>query len=642
LVEGPDNYPDDLDLPPWISLGDAWEVNEKPDVPEPELMESVPSCATAAGARVTQELELDSASEILDLPAEAREGTDLGATAEWMSPSTRQADVNHDLIFHEEEGDLQMLHQSNSCYSMVHGKGCVSVYGLPEDATEREVYILFSGCSGFERAIVSNRRPLAWAIFSGDMQALEAVESRRGTRWSSSLNAIVLDVTDGSEIIDEAVSSTLKQQERGEKARELQGTPPRHQTKRHSSSCGHRIESKRHGGSRSSVSSGVETRLRTVAETLLDKALTGSITLSEMESAMENAIALGLPRKKVEALQAMIEVREQRVHTRRDTAQQNRQKVALQRLSDLLMPNGRPPSKPVLERPTASIQQYAQKLQHALQAAISLGCSGADVEGASALVEKIDKRLARESKLERILQHSSDTQEVLRELEAAKQEKIDSTLLRRGACVLALRRRQEMARQSLQTATECAARAAANLSGANCLPNTTARLKAALDEGESVGLSESELALAREMLCAERRDIAERRMEEAVCRQDRIQLHNAIQEGLDAGACQGLLERAQAAEAYLTGVQAHQPWQRSNGHPACGVRRPSTASAATSSTAASTSASVSRSSSTPRFQQHQQAAASTRPSSCANVARTASTTGHTTPRSSSRKTSVAS
>jgi hypothetical protein len=67
------------------------------------------------------------------------------------------------------------------------GVPCLSITNLSDDATPREVHILFSGCPGYVKSYLaydSNEKRL-WGIvhFESEEDAQEAAESRSGTTW---------------------------------------------------------------------------------------------------------------------------------------------------------------------------------------------------------------------------------------------------------------------------------------------------------------------------------------------------------------------------------------------------------------------------------------------------------------------------
>lgn len=78
----------------------------------------------------------------------------------------------------------------------------VLVMGLPQDATEREVRVLFSGCEGFaDCAVISDgmeKRPTALVHFSSRQDAHAAVVSRMGSCWEEADGPIHLQLLDSS------------------------------------------------------------------------------------------------------------------------------------------------------------------------------------------------------------------------------------------------------------------------------------------------------------------------------------------------------------------------------------------------------------------------------------------------------------
>uniref|UniRef100_A0A7S1S019 RRM domain-containing protein n=1 Tax=Alexandrium catenella TaxID=2925 RepID=A0A7S1S019_ALECA len=85
---------------------------------------------------------------------------------------------------------------------MVAGGGgnsaCLSVFGLPYDAAEREVHVLFSGCPGYNRCIVvpgkGSQRPYAFVQFGEQQDALSAMESRQGTTWEEGVQPVSIEL----------------------------------------------------------------------------------------------------------------------------------------------------------------------------------------------------------------------------------------------------------------------------------------------------------------------------------------------------------------------------------------------------------------------------------------------------------------
>lgn len=73
----------------------------------------------------------------------------------------------------------------------------MSVFGLPYDASEREVHILFSACTGYVRCIVvpgkGAQRPYAFVQFASPSDASAAIEARRGTSWEEGAQPVSIE-----------------------------------------------------------------------------------------------------------------------------------------------------------------------------------------------------------------------------------------------------------------------------------------------------------------------------------------------------------------------------------------------------------------------------------------------------------------
>lgn len=66
-------------------------------------------------------------------------------------------------------------------------ESCLSITNISDDATPREVHILFSGCPGYIKSYLafdSNEKRL-WGLvhFASEQSAMQAAESRKGTTW---------------------------------------------------------------------------------------------------------------------------------------------------------------------------------------------------------------------------------------------------------------------------------------------------------------------------------------------------------------------------------------------------------------------------------------------------------------------------
>lgn len=75
---------------------------------------------------------------------------------------------------------------------------CLSVFGLSDDASEREVHILFSGCPGYLRNIVVpgkvGQKPYAFVQFDSPDNAFWAIEARTGTTWEEGSAAVSMEI----------------------------------------------------------------------------------------------------------------------------------------------------------------------------------------------------------------------------------------------------------------------------------------------------------------------------------------------------------------------------------------------------------------------------------------------------------------
>lgn len=66
---------------------------------------------------------------------------------------------------------------------------CLTVFNLAADASEREVHVLFSGCTGYSRCAVvppkEHAKPYAFVQFDTQENAMSAMELRQGTCWDA-------------------------------------------------------------------------------------------------------------------------------------------------------------------------------------------------------------------------------------------------------------------------------------------------------------------------------------------------------------------------------------------------------------------------------------------------------------------------
>ena len=81
---------------------------------------------------------------------------------------------------------------------MASGEAALLLTGLPKDATEREVHILFSACPGLLRCSIydSPRAAARWGLahFTSRSDADAALSARRGSTWGPSLPCINLQL----------------------------------------------------------------------------------------------------------------------------------------------------------------------------------------------------------------------------------------------------------------------------------------------------------------------------------------------------------------------------------------------------------------------------------------------------------------
>lgn len=74
--------------------------------------------------------------------------------------------------------------------------GFLDVSGLAEDATSREVYVLFSACEGYisSRLVDEDRGAFALIEFDSQENARKAAQTRRGTTWEDGARPVMIDL----------------------------------------------------------------------------------------------------------------------------------------------------------------------------------------------------------------------------------------------------------------------------------------------------------------------------------------------------------------------------------------------------------------------------------------------------------------
>eukprot|EP00439_Symbiodinium_sp_Y106_P007909 s1159_g1.t1 len=85
-----------------------------------------------------------------------------------------------------------------SCFPFGEQLNCLSVCGISEDATQRELHILFSACPGYVSSSIlsdeASKRPYALVQFQDADMALQASAARQGTYWEEGARPITIDL----------------------------------------------------------------------------------------------------------------------------------------------------------------------------------------------------------------------------------------------------------------------------------------------------------------------------------------------------------------------------------------------------------------------------------------------------------------
>eukprot|EP00929_Paragymnodinium_shiwhaense_P108615 TRINITY_DN74924_c0_g1_i1.p1 TRINITY_DN74924_c0_g1~~TRINITY_DN74924_c0_g1_i1.p1 ORF type:complete len:1008 (-),score=218.41 TRINITY_DN74924_c0_g1_i1:165-3188(-) len=508
----------------------------------------------------------------------------------------------------EKQGNMSLTERGNE-------HGCVMVFGLPRNATQREVHVLFSAHEGYEEDIIlkhpvdrSSGAPDALVFFRTRDLAVEATNKVHGTRWDAADYPLVFEVADDSAVERERFTQGDRRLARTEDlARLAIGGPPRRSPERtmrsperarSPSPDGHVAgarTSPHFGAMRASPSPGAisfnragspssagsspreealgsgQRALQVTAEIFLNKALGGG-KYRELEKAYNHARQHGVQSPEgafsMQQVEEVLSQGSRRIATRRAMANMDRQRVALQRLVELLA-NYRPPALPPQELPGHLMAQHAKLLKVALQGVQICGCEGPDVEQAMELCQAIDLRQSIEQRIEECINHNLPSETLHAALEAANEVAADEQLLHRGTYVLAVRRRQETARQNMQTAIEGLGAGGRDLPphlgrrGA-VVSESAKSLQAAMEEARQAGLAEAELRAAHEALASELRQMGVRKLQLAMHRaplmQDPGVLQQAIQEAARLGVGQELMDKAQAVLLEVpSGKQRNRP-----------------------------------------------------------------------------------
>lgn len=457
----------------------------------------------------------------------------------------------------------------------------LAISGLPEDATPRELHVLFSACPGYLKCkVVSKKREgecEGVVQFDSKQHALQAIHARRGTTWRQGARPVELDVRQSAKRADIIARSPLrarsfsrdslhggvKEQIRVAPGATSSAASSRAASASRAPSCCSDSEAPtprarsrpaptafmpatiHSSGASTCASSVASSEIRSAArkrvppeqgvkrkaeaETMIERAM-ASRKKNELEMAIEMGQKAGICESILKAPREALANHERRIAARQSCTLKDRQNIAQSKLLDAMAH--------FRESKAAPGGQKIKALRQAIQSA-KVAAVGDDAMGDARLLLQLEEcRQTAQDALEEAV-HSSETALELREaIEIAQESGVDVDTLQRAAHALVSMEEKARARDGLQAAIDDHRRA---LLEGDALVDVTP----ALQRAKAAGLDEAELVGAVAAIAAERQYIAQTNLEEAMCGKDISALHAAIQEGVRAKVDHEVLDEAE-------------------------------------------------------------------------------------------------
>mmetsp|Transcript_28745 Transcript_28745/g.79157 ORF Transcript_28745/g.79157 Transcript_28745/m.79157 type:complete len:789 (+) Transcript_28745:79-2445(+) len=502
-----------------------------------------------------------------------------------VGPSSKQLVEPHvrmDYVANEAAKTIQHLWRFVSeRKAATHGKhrnGYLALSRLPDDVTLREIHLLFSACAGFEEVAISlgakiAGRPEAWVRFANEKTAMDAMTSRQGTTssWNDTHTIKIELAHDG--LLD-VVEAMFKRPEAKPPV-----SPDSQSTRFGVRSCSPPSTRHRRFWDQAQSKDSLWSR-HAKGDTILDN-ISKAHNAVELEEALENARFQNCQVEDVDALEAKIDQKYNRLAVRRDWGHKDRKTVAMSRLDELLE-RYRPPNMSLHQWPLSKFKDDEIKsIQTALKSASSIGCEGFLLDEAAECIAFAEKSVIFERKCRSSMASSLPLGELEDLLQIGRSLNADKDILGRVAYTLAVRKRAE-AGLGVRTHGRPGSRPRRAVVGVAAPPSTEVsdafsslprrsvkrgqepRMRMLEESGDGVGGDDAESMGSRASSVfgledsdgvEAKRFIAEKRIEHALLNFDAEELKVQILKGVAIGLDAAVIARAKAALADMVRLE---------------------------------------------------------------------------------------